>query len=49
MNNEELILICLTALCKALYAYQYQDSSVANVAPELYHYNLDSEMKWKYR
>ena len=29
----------------ALYAYQYQDSSEANVALELYHYSLDSEIK----
>lgn len=39
--------IKLKALCKALYTYQYQDSSEANVAPELFHYNLDSEIKRK--
>lgn len=40
-----LYFIKLKSSCRGLYAYQYQDSSEANVALELYHYSLDSEIK----
>lgn len=53
VGMPQLISLCFILLyfikvkssCTALYAYQYQDSSEANVALELYHYSLDSEIK----